>query len=159
MIARQHQQGVTLIEVLVSLLILGIGLLGAAALQLNALKFTDSSTMNSQASFIAYDMLDRIRANPQADYALTSLEVAPAAGDSSNSRTQDLFDFATNVRSFGGTGAGGSIAVNGRVVTINITWNDTRAANTTSVSNVTKTGTTLMTYQLVSRVAIDKGIL
>ena len=51
----------TLIEVLVAVLILGVGLLGAAMIQLNALKYTDSSRMTSQASFIAYDLLDRIR--------------------------------------------------------------------------------------------------
>ncbi|MGA9223012.1 MAG: type IV pilus modification protein PilV, partial [Pseudomonas graminis] len=61
-----RQQGTTLIEVLVALLVLAIGLLGAAALQLNALKYTDSSRLSSQASFIAYDMMDRIRANPDA---------------------------------------------------------------------------------------------
>ena len=61
---RRTQTGIGLIEVLVSVLILAIGLLGAAALQLNSLKYTDSSTMSSQASFIAYDMMDRIRANP-----------------------------------------------------------------------------------------------
>ncbi|MDQ3202970.1 MAG: type IV pilus modification protein PilV, partial [Pseudomonadota bacterium] len=65
------QEGTTLIEVLVALLILTVGLLGAAAFQLNALKYTDSSRMTSQASFIAYDMMDRIRANSGADYTGT----------------------------------------------------------------------------------------
>jgi Tfp pilus assembly protein PilV len=40
-------------------------------LQLNALKYTDGSRMTSQASFIAYDMMDRIRANAAADYTVT----------------------------------------------------------------------------------------
>ena len=62
-----QQIGMSLIEVLVSLLILGVGLLGAGLIQLNALKYTDSSRMISQASFVAYDMLDRIRANAAAD--------------------------------------------------------------------------------------------
>ena len=66
------QEGMTLIEVLVALLILTVGILGAAAVQLNSLKYTDSSRMTSQASFIAYDMMDRIRANSGADGALTS---------------------------------------------------------------------------------------
>lgn len=61
--SKRTQEGMTLIEVLVAMLILGVGLLGAAMIQLNALKYTDSSRMTSQASFIAYDMLDRIRAN------------------------------------------------------------------------------------------------
>ncbi len=42
-----RQSGMTLIEVLVSLLILAIGLLGAAAIQLTALKYKDSAAMTS----------------------------------------------------------------------------------------------------------------
>ncbi len=71
------QEGMTLVEVLVALVILGVGLLGAAAFQLNALKYTDSARMTSQASFIAYDMLDRIRANAAADYTIAP----PASGN------------------------------------------------------------------------------
>jgi type IV pilus assembly protein PilV len=155
MISRRRQAGVSLIEVLVSLLILGIGLLGAAALQMNALKFTDSSTLSSQASFIAYDMMDRIRANPDGNYALAGLASAPAAGDL---RTQDLADFAANVKAMGGTNAS-SITVVGRVVTIVIVWNDSRAAGTRAVDNTASTASTTQTYTLVSRVALNKGII
>jgi type IV pilus assembly protein PilV len=45
--SQRTQRGMTLIEVLVALLILTVGLLGAAAVQLNALKYTDSSRMRS----------------------------------------------------------------------------------------------------------------
>jgi type IV pilus assembly protein PilV len=150
---RRTQTGIGLIEVLVSVLILAIGLLGAAALQLNSLKYTDSSTMSSQASFIAYDMMDRIRANPcsnalqnpcsnpAADYALASLASAPTSFTSGAIRNQDWFDFATNVKNFAGTGADGSISVAAGVVTITITWNDSRAANVAG---------TLQTFTLVS---------
>lgn len=155
---RHHFKGFTLIEVLVSLLILTVGLLGAAALQLNALKYTDSSTLSSQASFIAYDMMDRIRANPDASYALARLDAAPTAPDFTTAQTQDLYDFATHVRAFGGPDSDGSIVVTDRVVTINIIWNDSRAvaaANTASGQGPAPTPTT---YTLTSRVAIDKGI-
>jgi len=155
MMSRRYQQGVSLIEVLVSLLILGIGILGAAALQMNALKFTDSSTASSQASFIAYDMMDRIRANPDANYALTGLSAAPIASDL---RTQDLADFAANVIAMGGTNAS-SITVVKRVVTITIVWNDARAAGARAVNNTASTASTTQTYTLVSRVAVDSGII
>jgi type IV pilus assembly protein PilV len=116
----------TLIEVLVALVILGVGLLGAAAIQLNALKYTDSSLMTSQASFIAYDMMDRIRANSGADYTVTP----PASGNLTFARDQDLYDFTNNISSFGGPTARGSISLNQRVYTITITWDDSRAAGT-----------------------------
>ncbi|AIS19514.1 pilus assembly protein PilV [Pseudomonas rhizosphaerae] len=154
---RTGQTGVSLIEVLVSLLIMGIGLLGAAALQLNALKFTDSSALTSQASFIAYDMMDRIRANPDGNYVLANLDAAPT-GNMSDTRAQDLADFAANAKAIGGVSAGSSIAVNNRVVTITVQWSDARATNTANVSNVQSSGDGLQTFTLTSRVAIDKGI-
>ncbi len=123
--SKRAQEGMTLIEVLVALLILGVGLLGAASIQLNALKYTDSARMTSQASFIAYDMMDRIRANSAADYTVTP----PTSGNLSIARDQDLYDFTTNIASFGGPTATGSISLNQRVYTITITWDDSRAAN------------------------------
>ncbi|WPN46504.1 type IV pilus modification protein PilV [Pseudomonas sp. P8_241] len=119
------QEGMTLIEVLVALLILGVGLLGAAALQLNALKYTDSSRMSSQASFIAYDMMDRIRANANADYTVTPT----GSGNLNIARDQDLYDFTSNILDFGGPTATGNISVNQRVYTITLEWDDSRAAN------------------------------
>lgn len=154
---RIGQTGVSLIEVLVSLLIMGIGLLGAAALQLNALKFTDSSALTSQASFIAYDMMDRIRANPDGNYALANLDAAPTS-NINDTRAQDLADFAANAKAIGGVSAGSSIAVNNRVVTITLHWSDARATNAASVSGVQSNGDGLQTFTLTSRVAIDKGI-
>ncbi|MCP1486136.1 type IV pilus assembly protein PilV [Pseudomonas fluorescens] len=132
----------TLIEVLVALLILTVGLLGAAAVQLNALKYTDSSRMTSQASFIAYDMMDRIRANSGADYTITP----PTSGNLSVARDQDLYDFTTNIINFGGPTATGSIALNQRVYTITINWSDARAANTASAQR---------SFVLTSRAAVD----
>ena len=123
--SKRAQEGMTLIEVLVALLILSVGLLGAAAIQLNALKYTDSSRMTSQASFIAYDMMDRIRANSAADYTVTP----PASGNLSVARDQDLYDFTTNIVNFGGATATGSVTLNKQVYTITITWDDSRAAN------------------------------
>ncbi|RON11152.1 type IV pilus modification protein PilV [Pseudomonas brassicacearum] len=135
------QDGMTLIEVLVALLILSVGLLGAAAIQLNALKYTDSSLMTSQASFIAYDMMDRIRANSAADYTVTP----PTSGNLNVTRDQDLYDFTTNIVSFGGPTATGSITLNQRVYTITITWDDSRAAAATSTRS----------FVLSSRATVD----
>lgn len=134
------QQGMTLIEVLVSLVILGVGLLGAAAIQLNALKYTDSSRISSQASFVAYDMLDRIRANPLADYSAPS-----GVGAMSGIAQQDLDDFRRNILDFGGPTATGSIAMNGPHVTINLKWDDARASHPGNAP--------LRSFVLTSRVA------
>jgi type IV pilus assembly protein PilY1 len=60
------QTGTILIEVLVSVVIVSIGLLGLAALQSTSLKLSYESYIRTQTTFLAYDMIDRIRANPEA---------------------------------------------------------------------------------------------
>lgn len=61
--ARRHG-GFTLIEVLVSLLILAVGLLGVAALQFRGLQYNHDAYMRSQINVLAYDIADRMRLNP-----------------------------------------------------------------------------------------------
>jgi type IV pilus assembly protein PilV len=56
-------RGFTLIEVLVSLVILSIGLLGMAKLMLVSSRANDSAYLRSQATTLAYEMLDNMRAN------------------------------------------------------------------------------------------------
>lgn len=58
-----RQRGLSLIEVLVAIFILAVGLLGLAAMQLQSLKFTQGSQWRSQANFLAYDIVERVRAN------------------------------------------------------------------------------------------------
>lgn len=55
--------GFTLVEVLVSLFILAIGLLGMTALQNEALKYNHAAFIDTQAQFLLSDMAERIRAN------------------------------------------------------------------------------------------------
>lgn len=59
----KSQTGFTLVEVLVSLVILSIGLLGIFAMQSRALMDNQDAYLRTQAIFLAYDMGDRIRAN------------------------------------------------------------------------------------------------
>jgi type IV pilus assembly protein PilV len=121
------QSGMTLIEVLVALLIFSVGLLGVAMLQLNALKYTDSSMRSMHVSFIAHDLFERIRANPGASYALASLSQAPTSGSLAEPRQQDLYDFAIQLKRAVGDDAEASIAVAGSSVTLTLTWDDSRA--------------------------------
>jgi type IV pilus assembly protein PilV len=58
--------GATMIEVLVSLLILSIGLLGMVGLQTSSLRNTQSAYFRTQATVMAEDIMERMRANPQA---------------------------------------------------------------------------------------------
>jgi type IV pilus assembly protein PilV len=122
------QSGMTLIEVLIALLVFSVGILGVAMLQLNALKFTDGSMRSMHASFIAHDLFERIRANPGASYALSSLSEAPASGSFDVPRQQDLYDFATQLKRAVGEDAEASIATAGSTVTLTLSWDDSRAS-------------------------------
>jgi type IV pilus assembly protein PilV len=61
-----QNQGFSLVEVLVALLVLSIGLLGLAALQTTSLQYNTGSYLRTQATFLAYDIIDRMRANTTA---------------------------------------------------------------------------------------------
>lgn len=60
----RRQHGFSLLEILIALVILSIGLLGLAALQTMSLRMGHDSYQRTQATMLAYDMVDRIRANP-----------------------------------------------------------------------------------------------
>jgi type IV pilus assembly protein PilV len=57
------QQGVSLIEVLITALILGVGLLGVAALQVSSVTSNQEGYFHSQATSIAEDLASKIRAS------------------------------------------------------------------------------------------------
>ncbi|MGB0958167.1 MAG: type IV pilus modification protein PilV, partial [Litorivicinus sp.] len=59
----QLARGISLVEVLVSLLILSLGLLGFASLQAANLNLGNEAWLRSQATVLASDMIDRVRGN------------------------------------------------------------------------------------------------
>jgi len=61
--ANRQQNGFTMLEVLVAIVVLAFGLLGLAGLQADGLRNNTSAYLRSQATLMAYDMMDRMRAN------------------------------------------------------------------------------------------------
>ena len=59
-----RQQGISVIELLVAILLISIGLLGLLSLQLNSIHSSQGSYQRSQATLLAEDLIERIRANP-----------------------------------------------------------------------------------------------
>ena len=79
-IHRRAHRGFTIVEVLVSLVILSLGLLGIAKLILLTARSTDSAYLRSQATELAYEILDDMRANRKTAVAHgydTSMTTAP----------------------------------------------------------------------------------
>lgn len=57
------QTGFSLLEVLITALILSVGLLGLAGLQIAGMKTTHNSYQSQQATWLVHDLLERMRAN------------------------------------------------------------------------------------------------
>ena len=126
-LSRRAQSGMTLVEVLVTAVIISVGLLGVAALQLTSLKSNQESYVRSQAAMLAADLLDRMRAN-QAGVRANHYEVAAnGTGTAGTVAANDLIAWqATINRLLPGddTDAAGSVDINGNIVTITITWRE-----------------------------------
>lgn len=67
----KRESGASLIEVLVTVLILATSLLAMAALQSRSLQYNHSAFLRSQANIIAYDIVDRIRIATQDNSTVT----------------------------------------------------------------------------------------
>ena len=115
------QAGFTLLEIVISIFILAIGLLGLAALQTTSLKNNHSAQYRTTATVSAYDIIDRMRLNPNADYTIALL----APGSGSTLKDTDIIAWKTNLASELPLGDG-SISLNGDIVTITVQWDDSR---------------------------------
>lgn len=75
-----NQGGISLLEVLITVVILAVGLLGIATLQALGMQETHSAHARSQASLMAYDIMDRMRNNRT--LALSATDYHMSYGDS-----------------------------------------------------------------------------
>jgi type IV pilus assembly protein PilV len=127
-------RGFSLIEVLVALLVLSIGLLGLAMLQATGMKFNSDAYLRTQATYLAYDIIDRIRTNKDVAISDPYVASAPPTGTIPNCDTS-LCDTAQLVsydldRWYGklhkvlprDPNADSSIAKNANEYTITIRW-------------------------------------
>ncbi len=145
----KKQLGTTLIEVLVAAVVVSAGLVGLAALQTLSVKNNHSAYLRTQATFLAYDMVDKMRANlaaAQAGQYVTTFGVAPSGTTNCQSSTcssSDLVTFDINqwkcslgnwdlqntcstTLSISGMlpGGDGSITRTGNIHTVSVRWND-----------------------------------
>jgi type IV pilus assembly protein PilV len=129
----RSQRGVSLIEVLVSVLLFSGAILGMAAMQLNALKSNQTSSVRSHAVFLAYEMADRMRAargDAQAglyDLAIgAALPCDPADPDEDCLPFQrDLAEWRSNLGVQLPNGTGG-VERSGQRFTITVQWSEER---------------------------------
>lgn len=75
---QRKQRGFSLIEVLVSVVIMSVGILGVAGMQVLSLQQNRSALLRADALQLGNDILDRMRANPLQDYAGIDFTDTPA---------------------------------------------------------------------------------
>lgn len=131
------QHGFSMIEVLITVLILAIGLLGLAGLQSTGIRSNHSAYLRSQATILAYDIADRMRANRSA-----ALVGAYTTAGSSGIPAQDIIAWKNNLAAMLPEGDGIISRTAGNRFTITVQWDDRRGENqagTTTKSFVLRT--------------------
>jgi len=116
--------------VLVALLVLAFGLLGVTGMQMNALKTAHSSAQKSEATMLAYLMLDAMRADRTAaadgSYNLAEWTCTPPSGGTLPQNAQRYW--LQKAQAMLGTATCGAIACDGAgICTVKLRWDDSRA--------------------------------
>lgn len=125
-------RGSSLIEVLIAVLIMGIGMLGIAAMQATALRNSQSSLERSQAVAHSYAILDAMRADRVAAmgnaYDSPTLVCTAPASDGSLANAS-LADWLSGLEAtFGDSDSTcGQVQCNGADCTVTVQWDDSRA--------------------------------
>jgi len=106
-----RQRGVTLIEILITLLVLAVGLLGLAALQGLSLQTGQVAYQRSQAVNIAYEVADFARANRSRSEGWIQGRAELVAQNLAQARL---------------TAGSASVALDDNEITVTVTWSEDR---------------------------------
>jgi len=108
---RAHRQnGVGLLEILITVLLLSIGFLAAAKMQVQGMRFSQSAYIEAQAYFMITEMMDRMRSNTEGVRAghydnewTAATRSDPGCNtsfcDDKKLAEQDLFDWSAQIHS------------------------------------------------------------
>lgn len=131
-----RQNGFSLLEVLISVVILAVGLLGIAALQSRAIKYNHSALLRSIALSQAGDMIDRMQANPAGVNSGAYSNVSgtgslPSCVTCSNDQIaqRDIYQWNTTNAQLLPSGQG-TITANGNQLTLTMRWDNDRSGAT-----------------------------
>ena len=135
-VSRSLENGFTLIEILISVVVLAVGLLGLAALQINVIRYNHSAQLRSVAVSQLNTMVDRMRANyagvKAGSYSnVTGIPGLPTCTNctSSESATRDANKWNTSNAALLPSGRGTVVGSNG-IYTITVRWDNDRAGVT-----------------------------
>ncbi|MCL7714195.1 type IV pilus modification protein PilV [Stenotrophomonas mori] len=140
--ARARQRGVSLLEVMISVLVLAIGLLGIAAMQALALRGGQSSLESSQAVMQSISIVEAMRANRPAA-ASYAIAMTCTPGSAGSLVQNDLRNWITDIKATMGvaddtTSCGQVQALGGDNYRITVQWDDQRAGGASNRQVVTE---------------------
>jgi type IV pilus assembly protein PilV len=130
------QRGFSMLEVLISILLLAVGAIGAAGMQLAALKDSGSAESRYRAASIASGMVDTLRANRNlAINGSIVFESDLAAGNCVGTETAPIKKFLNQI-DCELPGGRGSVVINPATdrAIVTVQWDDTRASTTGSAT-------------------------
>jgi len=123
------EAGATLIEVLIAMVVLAIGLIGLAGLQATSIQSNHSAYYRSQATLLASDLADRMRANRTealTNAYLTNFPTSSANNSVSGTAAEkDIAEWLNRLAVTLPDGTG-KVEKDNALITISIRWNDTR---------------------------------
>lgn len=128
-----NQSGLSVIEILITLVVLSSGLLSMGFMMGTSIKGASESYQRSQAVWLAYEMLDRMRANP--DYlgayvpniitSSTSLTNPGSITTGADRASRDLYEWQQKLTTSAHTSlndATGRLSVDGVVYQVVVEW-------------------------------------
>jgi type IV pilus assembly protein PilV len=130
---RNRAAGMTLVEILITLLIVSIGLLGVAGLHSYSMRNNYDALMRSHASALVSEMMDRMRVNRNlvytggaaSEYEIAISDAAPAVGTGSSQAIRDVAAWLGTLAEQLPNGDGRiDIDQATRVVTIEVQWGE-----------------------------------
>ncbi len=151
--SRSAAAGLSLIEVLIALLVLGFGLLGLAFLQTMNLRYTQSANQRTQAVNLAGELLDMMRSNRSqlASYAMEQdMSSVPEPTDGCETETDlgaanNVERWKCEVREALGADASAKVVTDAGtgLVSVRLRWNEDNLA-----SGITGANTVELTSRL-----------
>lgn len=143
--SRRAAAGLSLIEVLIALLVLGFGLLGLAFLQTMNLRYTQSANQRTQAVNLAGELLDMMRSNRSqlASYAMEQdMSSVPKPIDGCETKTDlgaasNVERWKCEVREALGADASAKVVTDAGtgVVSVRLRWNEDNLASRITGAN------------------------
>ena len=125
-----RQRGLSLVEVLVSVLVVSTGLLGAAALSASALRNNQGSYARTQTTILTQGMFDAMRANlsgvKDSSYN-TDGWVCSVAAEHASLPASDIARWVGTVKTQINADACGKVSCNGTTCTVSVRWDDSRS--------------------------------